>query len=80
MVIISYLHSQIYHSPPTPLAVYHSLSVSVIPAKYVKSSVLVMVPNGPEGVEVTCTVGWEVLVLCGCWNVGIDRLSAEQQG
>jgi hypothetical protein len=41
------------------------------------SSVLVMVPNGPEVVEVTCTVGWEVLVLCGCWNVGIVRMSAE---
>jgi glucan phosphoethanolaminetransferase (alkaline phosphatase superfamily) len=25
----------------------------------------VIVPNGTEDVEMTCTVGWEVLVLCG---------------
>ena len=36
---------------------------------------VVMVPNGTEVVEVACTVGWEVLVLFGCWNVWIDRLS-----
>ena len=34
----------------------------------------VMVLNGTEVVEVTCTVGWEVLVLCGYWNVWIDKL------
>ena len=34
-----------------------------------------MVPNGTEVVEVARTVGWEVLVLCGCWNVWIDKLS-----
>ena len=28
-----------------------------------------VLPNGPEVVEVTCTVGWEVLLLCGYWNV-----------
>ena len=34
----------------------------------------VMVPNGTEVMEVACSVGWEVLVLCGCWNVWIDKL------
>ena len=33
-----------------------------------------MVQNSTEDVEVACTVGWEVLVLCGCWNVWIDKL------
>ena len=34
----------------------------------------VKVQNGTEVVEVAYTVGWEVLVLCGCWNVWIDKL------
>ena len=44
-------------------------------AHYVMSSVFVMVPNDTEVLEVACTVGWDVLVLCGCWNVWIDKLS-----
>ena len=33
----------------------------------------VMVQNGTEVVEVACSLGWEVLVLCGSWNVWIDK-------
>ena len=34
----------------------------------------VMILNGAEVVEVTCTVGLEVVVFCGYWRVGIDKL------
>jgi len=52
----------------------------VLPVHYVTSSVFEMVTKETEVVKVACTLGWELLVLCGYWNEWLHKCYYKQIG